>query len=71
MILERDRGGGHRGNYGNFGEEGGRDWNRGGGSNRAGPGSFGNGAPGGGRPRQERRPITEDLPNNAPGRYYL
>ncbi|KAF2898644.1 hypothetical protein ILUMI_07530 [Ignelater luminosus] len=67
-FTERDRGG-HRGNYGNFGDESGRDWGRG---NRQGGGAAGGGGGGGGfagRPRQDRRPFNEELPNPAPGKY--
>lgn len=67
MIVSADRDrGGHRGNYGNFGEEEGRDWgNRGG---RGAPaGGFGGGV-GGGRPRPDRR--HDDLPNPAPGNLF-
>ncbi|XP_018562765.1 eukaryotic translation initiation factor 4H [Anoplophora glabripennis] len=63
-FNDRERGG-YRGNYGNFTDEGpqrggGGEW----GANR-GRGNPGGGF-GGGRPRQERRSFSEDLPNPAP-----
>ncbi|KAG5893526.1 hypothetical protein JTB14_006062 [Gonioctena quinquepunctata] len=72
IFNDRD-GAGNRGNYGNFtgGEEvpqrgGGGEW----GANRDRGSQGGGGGPGGGfgggRPRQERRSFSEDLPNPAP-----
>ncbi|XP_023012778.1 eukaryotic translation initiation factor 4H1 [Leptinotarsa decemlineata] len=70
-FNDRDRAG-NRGNYGNFtGDDGGPHQQRGGGGewssnrNRGNMGGQG-GFSGGGRPRQERKSFSEDLPNPAP-----
>lgn len=66
-VCITDSRGGNRGNYGNFGEESGRDWNRGG----SGGGMGGSrGGSYGARPRPDNnrdRRYSEDLPNPAPG----
>ena len=63
LCFVADRGG-NRGNYGNFSsEEGNREWTARG--NRGNNGGFG------GRPRQERRSFTEDLPNPTPGYIFV
>lgn len=65
-ISDRDRGG-HRGNYGSFGEDNyGRGGGVGGGSRGPQGGmSGGGGFVGSGRPRQDRRPINDDIPSSA------
>lgn len=59
-VADRDRGG-HRGNYGNFGED--HTWNNRGG----GPGVNRNAGFSGNRRGQDRRPYNEDMPNPPAG----